>query len=376
MQPPGWGAPPPQQPPSGWPGHPGPGQPGPGGQWGPPQQPWPAPTPPKKRGAGKWIIGAVALVAVIAVTVAVTVSVMKNGGVGSSDGGTPVAPSDVASANDKGPVGIMTEDPSCAPWTPINNTLYDVQNHGWSQRDQAAPSSTWTPELRAQFEAVGKGFRNAADQAVPLAKMTTHRVMRELYTQFIVYSRAYADRIAVYEPKDDQLARAASTASLVILYVCSAIESGSAAARAALVPPQAAPESTAPVGDLSNPKRLFDSPDPVCADLSPTLQVLLQNSKFKIWVQGDPKVSVGNMTPEQRATADEVAQVMSGTASALEQLAAKTSNPIVRDFILLGVQYRRTFVKSMPTYQPNDQNVYLAGQYAPGVVSMACNYAM
>lgn len=70
------------------------------------------PGPPKKSGVGKWIVGAVALVAVIVVTVVITVSFMKSSDAGNSSGATKTAaPSDVASANDTGPVGIITEDP-------------------------------------------------------------------------------------------------------------------------------------------------------------------------------------------------------------------------------------------------------------------------
>jgi len=334
------------------------------------------PGPPKKSGVGKWIVGAVALVAVIVVTVVITVSFMKSSDAGNSSGATKTAaPSDVASANDTGPVGIITEDPSCAPWTPLNNTLADAENKGWQSRDPSIPASSWTPEVRAQYEAVAIALRNAADQAVPLAKMTTHRVMRELYGQFIVYARAYAASIPRYTPIDDHLAFTAGTASLVIGHVCRAISSGAAAARALLVPAQAPPTSTAAIGDLSSPQRIFTSPDGVCGELSPALDSLLQNPTFKSWINSDPAISVGNWPPEQRALADSVAPLMRSTADALEALAHKTSNPMVADFIQLGVQYRRTFVDSLPTYQANDQQVYLAGMYAPGVVAMACNYA-
>ncbi len=44
-------------------------------------------------------------------------------------------------------------------------------------------------------------MRNAADQTVALAKLTPHRVMRELYQQFIAYARAYSDAIATYTLK-------------------------------------------------------------------------------------------------------------------------------------------------------------------------------
>jgi len=371
-QPPTWGGPPPQQP-GGWPG-----QPGSGGQWGP-QQPWPAPVPPKKGGAAKWAIGAVSLVAVIAVTAVVAVSCTKNSGGNNGDGGgggtnTSAAPSDVASANDKGPVGIITEDPSCAPWGPINSTLYEVENKGWLQRDPSVPVSAWTPEVRAQYEAVGKAMRKAADQTVPLAKSTTHRVMRELYGQFIAYVRAYADGLATYTPITDKLAGAGSTAANTITAVCAAISSGSAAARASLVPSLKAPSTIAPVGDLSNPQRMFDSPDSVCADIGPVLDSLLLSPAFKSWLNTDPKVAASSWSPEQQSLNDAVASVMSSTAAALEDLAGKSSNPLVQDFILLGVQYRRTYVEAIPTYRPSDQNVYAAGQRSPGVVAGACEY--
>lgn len=367
-QPPTWGAPPPQQP-GGWPG-----QPGPGGQWGPPQQPWPAPVPPKKGGAAKWAIGAVALVGVVAVTAVVAVSCTKNSGGNNGNGGgtTSAAPSDVASANDKGPVGIITDDPSCAPWTPIINTLSDVEKKGWLARDASIPAGAWTAEVREQYQSVGDAMRKAADQAVPLAKMTTHRVMRELYGQFIAYLRAYSDSIMTYTSVDDALAQTGSTAGNVISHICAAISFGSAAARAQLIDKLPQPASVAPIGDVANPQRMLNVPDPVCDDIGPTLDQLLLNASFKSWVSTDPQIPASSWPPELQSLTDSVVPVMTSTADALEKLQGKSSNPIVRDLIQLGVQYRRTFIKSLPTYQSNDQYIYLAGQMAPGVVLGAC----
>lgn len=371
-QPPTWGAPPPQQP-GGWPG-----QPGPGGQWGP-QQPWPAPVPPKKNGAAKWAIGAVSLVAVIAVTAVVAVSCTKNSGDGKGGGGggtkTSAAPSDVASANDTGPVGIITEDPSCAPWTPIANTLADVEKKGWAARDASIPRSSWTPEISMQYEAVGRAMRKAADQSVPLAKMTTHRVMRELYGQFIAYLRAYSDSIATYVPADDGLAMAASTAGDVVTNICASISFGSAASRAHLVPTSAPPSEVAPIGDMANPQPMFTTADPVCAEIGPTLDQLLLNPLFKSWANTDPQIPASNWSPELEGLTNAVSPVMTSTADALEKLGNTSPNPTVQDFIQLGVHYRRTFIQALSTYQANDQYIYLAGQMAPGVVLGACKYA-
>nr|WP_131630747.1 hypothetical protein [Mycolicibacterium llatzerense] len=312
----------------------------------------------------------------IAVTATVAVSCTKNSGDSNGGGGdgtkTSAAPSDVASANDKGPVGIITEDPSCAPWTPIINTLADVEGKGWLTRDPSIPSGSWTPEVRAQYEAAGKAMRKAADQAVPLAKMTTHRVMRELYAQFIAYSRAYANSLSSYTPAADNLATTGSTAANVITNICAAISSGAAAARASMIPAPKPPTSIAPVGDLSNPEKMLESPDVVCQDLSPTIDQLLQNADFKKWLNTDPQIAVSDWSPDQQALTTIVMAVMSSTADSLEKLAQQSSNPLVQDFLMLGVQYRRTYLGALPTYQANDHDIYSAGQMAPGVVLGAC----
>ena len=77
--------------------------------------------PPACGGKGKWIFGGIALLAVIAVTVVITVLVVGKDSVveladSDADGRSCV---DIASANDKGPATIITEDPTCASTRPI-----------------------------------------------------------------------------------------------------------------------------------------------------------------------------------------------------------------------------------------------------------------
>ncbi|TPW90275.1 hypothetical protein [Mycolicibacterium fortuitum] len=188
----------------------------------------------------KWTLGGTALIAVIAITAVVAISLS---GRDNDKGSSPTtsagsgSSSEFASANDTGPVTIITEDPSCAAWTPIQNTLADSENNGWADRDASIPASVWSPEQRQQYQDVGQAMRSAADQTVPLAKLTTHRVMRELYVQFIAYSSAYADKIATYAPPDDHFARTSSTISAALGDICAAITNGAAAARASLVAP-------------------------------------------------------------------------------------------------------------------------------------------
>ena len=133
-----WGS----QPPTG-------GQPGGAPHWGPPQ-PWgPPPGPPQRRGGkGKWIFGGIALLAVIAVTVVITVLVVGKDSGGGSPTPTNGNGSEFASANDKGPVGIIIEDPTCSAWGRVARE-YSAQSESvkWGDRDETIPADAWTADL-------------------------------------------------------------------------------------------------------------------------------------------------------------------------------------------------------------------------------------
>lgn len=369
-----WGAQQPGQPngqqPGQWPQ--GQGYPGGPGQYGPPQQQWPAP-PPKKRGAAKWILGAVALVAVIAVTAVVAVSCSKSDGNGGGGGGT-AAPnnSGIASANDTGPVGIITEDPSCAPWGPVVTTLSNAQSNGWDKRDPSIPATAWTSEQQSQYQAVAQAMRSAADQTVPLAKLTTHRVMRELYEQFIAYSRAYADSIPAYVPINDGLAKTTIATGSVLNGVCSAITGNSAAARGPLVPATAAPQKIGPIGNPASPTRFMPSSDPQCADWKNALDQLNSDPVFARWNQGDGNIPASSWNDQYKANNQAVIPVLNHFADTFGDLGYASSNPIVADIGALAAQYGRAFVAAIPTYLQPDSYIYNVFAQAPGIVHQAC----
>src|ERR1700722_18947787 len=219
----------------------------------------------------KWAMGAVGAVAVLATVVAV-VLLFGGGGSGvpkgaqSDNGSGQEGAAAVASAKDTGPVAVITEDPSCAGWASINNELAHSGDGLWNERDRSVPASAWTPKLRAQFIAAAQSMRGAAAQAVGLVKLTPHRVMRELYQQFIAYARAYAERVPKYTPADNNLAGAANSASSALGSICAAITDGPAAARGPLVPPAAPPSDIAPVGNPANPQPFLTTTNPVCDD--------------------------------------------------------------------------------------------------------------
>lgn len=341
-----------------------------------PPQSWQQPRGPKRGSGWKWAFGIVALVAVIGVTAAVTLSVADKGDKGgtSPTGASPsasgVANSDVASANDTGPVAVITEDPSCAAQRPILATLTDEAKKGWNSRDIAIPATAWTPETRAMYTTYTEALNRAADQVVPLARLTPHRVMRELYEQFIAYSRSYVDSISNYTQPDDYLARVSIAVSDAISYICAAIDYGSAASRAPLISEPAAPSAVPPVTDPAHPARFLLHADPICADWSAALSQF--QSDTEAWRRTNPDIPAGQWTPEQRAINDEVGPVMERFAGQLTAIGERTENLILRDFANLASQYRRAYVAALPTYLPADKYLATASIRLVGVVQGAC----
>jgi hypothetical protein len=370
-----WGAQPPQQP-GNWQGYPA-GQPGPQGQWNPQQQ-WPSPTPaPQKKGPLKWILGATALIAVIAVTAVVAVSCAGGNGTNNGGGNTPTSgsKSDIASANDTGPVSVITEDPSCAPWNPIITTLANAEKNGWDSRDPSISTSSWTPEVRSQYQAVGEAMRNAATQTSALMKITTHRVVRELYEQFIAYSLSYADKISNYSPSDNDLAIVESTISDVITGICQSIANGSAAARSPLIPAANPPTHSSQIGDATKATRFIAAPDSQCQDWKNAVGEMTTDPSVSAWSKEDPSIPASGWSPEYRAQNDAVKPVFSRIADRYESLARQSSNATVEDFGVLAAQYGRAFVQGIPTYTNADLYLFNVFQKAPGIITAACRAA-
>jgi len=367
--------PPPQQPPqSGQPqGFPA-GPPG----WGPPQQ-W-APQPPPNIGRSKWILGGLAVLVVVVLTVVTTLLLTRDGSSPrpptASSPPTPstsVDVSDIASANDDGPVDVITEDPTCAPWASINDTLV-ASLSGWSKRDPSIPVSAWTDNLRADYRKAAEAMRSAADQTVALVKLTPHRVMRELYEQSIAYWRAYADRTADYVPADDHLALVATSTANSIVYICSAITYGAASARGPLVVGgDIQPSQVSLVGDPHNPRRYVESPLPVCSEWTATVTEFQASTED--WRSIDANLSASQWTPEQQATNSAATAVMATNAGKLLDMGARSGNPTFSDFAALAAQYRRAYVQAIPTYVAADNDLAFVASQLVSANDQACQAA-
>jgi hypothetical protein len=320
-------------------------------------------------------LGGIAVLAVIAVTVVITVLVVgKDSGESPNPAPTNGNGSDFASANDKGPVGIITEDPTCNSWNRIADAYVATQtNAGWSSRDSSVPASAWTADQRSMYEAVSNAMRDAADQTVNLIKVTPHRVVREMYEQFIAYARAFAAKVSQYQPSDNHLAAVADGLESALVDICGAITYGSASTQAPFVPKAPSPSQVADPGDPSNPQIFMVDADPVCAQWLSTYGQF--DADTADWRRIDPNIPAAQWTSDQEAVVDAVAPVMTAFADKSEQLGQSSNNPTFEDFATLSAQYRRAYIAALPSYTPADNYLVTSSTFIAMSINPACSLA-
>lgn len=332
---------------------------------------------PKQSNSLKWGLGAVVVLAVVALVLVAVVLMggdTGKGSLGSSASSRNAAASGIVSADDSGPVTIIINDPSCIAWGTISgnlsNTLSMLGHGKWNERDQSIPASVWNDEQKKEYLAAGQVVRNAAAQTVGLVKLTPHRVMRELYEQFIAYARTFVEHIPTYTERDAALAGTAHSAASALAAICAASNNGAAAARGPLVEPQSAPTKTASPGNPANPQRYLTGSNPVCADWKATLD------KFGVdaveWHGIDPSIPGTYWNPQQKAVNLAVGPIMISLANKMQQLGRRSNNPTLQDFAELSAQYRRAFVLALPTYDPSDNYLANAATFLSTTVLGAC----
>ena len=363
--PPNWGPPPPPY---------GQGQPpyGPG-QW-PPQQGWGQPPAPPKNNNVKWLLIGVAVLLVIAISVGATLLFTRDSGGGPTQtaNGNPPAAGEIASANDTGPVSIITEDPTCVSARPIFDTLTAEQRRGWTDRDYKIPSAAWTAEQRNVYRTAGDAMLRAADQLAALARVTPHRVMRELYTQAIAYWQAYVQSFDNYEEIDNHLVLTASNAASALITLCTTIDYKVAAARAPLVDAGEAPMSQYPENDPGNYDNMFisQSGNPICQKWVELIDRF--DSASKEWRNSDLSVSVNQWSNDERSLVASVSPLISSHADDVEALGRDSENPIFEDIATLSAQYWRAIVEAFPSYSSADSYLSATASHADYMILNAC----
>lgn len=343
------------------------------GPW-PPQQGWGPPPQPPKNSSLKWLLIGVAVLLVIAISVGATLLFTRDGGDGTTQtaNGNPPAAGEIASANDTGPVSIITEDPTCISARPIFDTLTAEQRLGWTDRDYKIPSTSWTAEQRDIYRKAGEAMLRAADGLAPLARATPHRVMRELYTQAIAYWHAYVQTFNNYEEIDNHLVLTASNAASALITLCTTIDYNVAAARAPLVDVVEEPSSQPLSIDPGKRDALFISAsgNPLCRDWIEATEEF--DGPTKDWRNSDLSVPASQWTDAQRALVAGVSPLISAHADRVEALGRESENPVFEDIATLSAQYWRAVVEAFSSYSSADSYLSATASHADYMIFNAC----
>lgn len=316
------------------------------GNW--PQQSGPSP---QNGNSLKWLLIGVAVLLVIGISVAATLVITRNS---DSEPTTPTSDAwqDIASANDTGPVAIVVEEPTCNTFVGISNSLSDLEAKGWgAQRATLGPSSQWTPEQKSEVEEVTSAMRKAADQVAPLIKSTPHRLIRELYAQFVAYGRAYADSVPNYQPANNGLASANVNAASAVVGICNSITRGSAS-RSIAAEPVSPPSDSALKGDPTMPVIFLAEPGSMCLKFQQLFDTF--NSATADWQALDTGISASQWTPEQKALQEAAMQPINAWADGLEATGRGSGNSVVEDFAVAAALYLRTYASIGDSYTSND----------------------
>ncbi|WP_162234063.1 hypothetical protein [Mycolicibacterium goodii] len=209
----------------------------------------------------------------------------------------------------------------------------------------------------------------SADQLIPVAKLTPHRVMRELYEQIIAYSRAYAESVSAYQPEENA-ALVSTNASTAVSLICAAIKNGSAAARGPLTVQAPARSDLQEAGDGANPARFLTEPNPECAAWEKALNEFDNNTVQ--WRAIPADIPAGDWTPEQKSITKAVIPVMRRLASQQVGSGEQSGNALWQDFADLSAQYRLAYAEALPTYVASDDALSAVSLRLGSMVNAAC----
>jgi hypothetical protein len=220
------------------------------------------------------------------------------------------------------------------------------------------------------YETVDKALSSATDQTKSLVKLTTHRVLRELYEQFIAYGHAFSKSLPTYTAGDRLLAGATDGMASALAAICSAIDYRSAQTIAPLISNPDPPSKLATFGDPDDPQRFLSKSDSACSEWTPLVEKF--DADTAEWRNTDPAIPATQWSPQEKDINDQVAPIMAAQANALEKVARRSDNPALQDFGVLASVYQRGFVKALPNYTTADFYLSQASAYLAASVNSAC----
>ncbi|WP_269892445.1 hypothetical protein [Mycobacterium hippophais] len=308
----------------------------------------------------------------IALAVVITVLVVRpaDGGGGSGDPTQQNGDSEFASADDTGPVNIITEDPTCAPWGRVSREYSaSIESADWKNRAKDLPATAWTPEQRLVFDSASKSMEKAAGESLRFARDTPSRLMRQLYQQFNAYSSNYITKLSNYQPADEAVVAVANTLVSVLSSVCSAIQYEAASAIASLV------EGISPTIDNTVPTDVppvmsLKAGDGECSELGNIVDAYNQGTAD--WQRVDPSVPVREWSTENRLIYESAEPIMVEAATRFQAVGMQSDSAVVQDLAFMTAQYIRAYVASLPSYSSADNYLIRVGNFLGGTLEAAC----
>lgn len=340
-------------------------------QWQPQQQWVPGPTPPSGGGKTRWMFLGLAVLSVIVLTAVLTVVAVRPDHNDGGNGARGISGSDMASANDTGPITIITDDPTCGAWSKAVNEYHQVASSvKFDDRDENIPASSWTADQRKQYETIEKALTHQVDQAGKLVSKTPHRAVRVAYQQFIAYAQAFIESIPTYVADDYWLINVSYGASSAVANLCGAITYKSAQAAAPLAAEVEGPTNSHAPEELSTPTRMLKGENSVCSDWTQSATKL--DADTTAWKDIDKQISAKDWTPEQKSIHEAVGALMLASADNSERLGRQSANASIEDAATLAAVYRRAFVAAIPTYTSSDAYLALTAAALTRMVNAAC----
>ncbi|MFV8048289.1 hypothetical protein [Mycobacterium sp. 48b] len=313
-----------------------------------------------------------ALVAIIAVSIVGTVLVLRtDSGGGNGQQANTANGSEFASANDTGPANIIIEEPTCEAWVKIAHDI-DTAAPDWNKQDYSIPATEWTPEQKSVFEKKSVALADAIKKSSNLAKQTPHRVMRELYGQYIAYAQAVIDLIPRYSTGDDNIVGASNQFFSALNRICDAIHYRAAQQTAPLVPVPSPPSEVQTFNReaATAPERFLNGDNGVCADWITAAERF--DNDTKDWRGIDSKIPATEWTPDQKSVMDAVGPVMTAYADDVERMGRKSGNAVWEDFSVVTAQYLRAYIETIPTYSVNSSYLASASTRLANAIYWAC----
>lgn len=323
----------------------------------------------------KWVLIATVVIVIVAVT-AVVITVVKSEGSSTGDSETvSAAPSDVASAGDKEPVSIVIEDASCDAQIPIFKNFYEgIKASGYDDMDRTVPASLWSPEERRSASEAKRVTAATIAQMGPLVKLTTHRVMRELYEQTMAYWQAWIDKVPTYVGSDDAYWAAGNSGERAIIKMCEALRYKPAQARSFLADPPIPPKSFSEVTSATPQPFLAGGADQ-CGEYTATMAGYYDDPVIDQWLKIDYKIVASGWDSNQRQLTEKAGDILIKLAHKLSNLGSDSGNPVMADFTAMGAQYLTAYAHALPSYTPNDNYLLNAGLALVRLVNFGCKAA-